>query len=110
MQTASTRTLEIERLQLLTESVQQYLNQHAIDMGDHWLEDQQRPYISFIMQGRDRQGVKCFKRLQEKPSIVGRASKIYPFSVLPGSYKMIMVGRTRVAKTISALGSTEWKG
>jgi hypothetical protein len=102
--------LRLNDSQLLTESAQQYQNQHAIDMGDCWLENQQRPYISFIMQGRDGQGVKCFKRLQERPGIVVRASKIYPFSILPGSHEMITVGRTRDAETISALGSAKWKG
>ena len=76
---------------------------------EEWTEWQQRPYVSFIMPGKDGLSLKFFNRLQERRAdVVVSARELCPFKIVDRSHGPHVVSRTRIADTSKDLETADW--
>jgi hypothetical protein len=101
--------LKLHDFGLFTICSQPY-EQDVYESGKKWSEYQQRPFISFIMPGKDGLSLEFFKRLKERAAdVVVSAQELCPFKIVHGSHDLHAVSRKRIADTVKDLETAEWK-
>lgn len=101
--------LRLHDFQLLTDNSQPYEHKRPFRLGDDWAEYEQRPYVSFTMSALPGWDRELLALLRHQPDILVQASTLYPYELVPGSDKQVVVSRDRIAKTTKDLRSTTWK-
>jgi hypothetical protein len=100
--------LKLHDFGLFTFSSQPY--KHSVyESGEEWTEDQQRPFVSFIMPGKDGLSLEFFKRLKERADVVVYAQELCPFKMVDSSHDPHDVSRKRIADTVKDLETAEWE-
>ncbi len=73
---------------------------------EKWVEVQQRPYVTFIMDGLS---MEFFEGLKKRSDIVVYAAELCPYKKVAGSHKDHVVCRERIANKFEDLKTAEWK-
>jgi hypothetical protein len=100
--------LKLHEFALLTIGSQPY-EQSVYESGKNWSEYQQRPFIIFIMPGKNALSLEFFERLKKRADIVVSAQELCPFKIVDGSHDPHVVSRMRVAVTVKDLETAEWE-
>lgn len=97
--------LELHKFGLFTIGSQPY-EQVINESTKGYDECQQRPYVAFIITGKDGLYLDFFNKLKERADV--SSVELCPFKILDGSPDSHVVSRNRTASTVKDLETAEW--
>jgi hypothetical protein len=106
--------LQLHDYRLLTFNGQPFENQESFwnEDSQSWADYQQRPYLSFIMEGQtgnDAAYLTLFKLLKSTTNVVVRATKVCSSEAVHESDHEVVVTRERLSQTTENLKSQPWR-